>query len=472
MRDKLIQSFGGVGFGLWLILGFCLSYMPLWFLPIHGLALFAIIAVIMFIPIVGDIVNFILWVVSFPVVLKGPQDWLAIAYYIVFAVNMLFNVIPIMLNIPLIANILGEIKLITPKYFIRETAPLRFLRFVKVILKIGIALQSITLLLFYILPSITLLDEYGAWFFIPFGARMVSIVLAIFASEKLEDWKWLGVKLLYLQLFWSCILSATNQMLQRGADWSIAIGCLLGWIIWAIPMYIYFAKRRPLFDPPITAIPQQQYTQQEAQMQQFVVDESTGEVISEPEEPEPVTLEYHPDFQLQGPPAEPKPPVESPAPPQKPAGKPYAPLCIVLGILLAASLAGNVVQMKNYRGLETSKNAEIASKDKEIAYLQINFKNASVTIDTLKDKQELFITESPRSFQTVVLDNGHYHRKSCNKLGDGGHLTCTIAVAIGNGYTPCQNCMNSSKENKPVQKLGREAFNIQKRLQDMKENGK
>ena len=79
-------------------------------------------------------------------------------------------------------------------------------------------------------------------------------------------------------------------------------------------------------------------------MQQFVVDESTGEVISEPAEPEPVTLEYHPDFQLQGPPAEPKPPVESPAPPQKPAGKSYAPLCIVLGILLAASLAGNMAQ--------------------------------------------------------------------------------------------------------------------------------
>ena len=346
MRDKLIQSFGGAGFVLWLILGFFLSYMPLWFLPIHGLALFAIIAVIMFIPIVGDVVNFILWVVSFPVVLKGPQDWLAIAYYIVFAVNMLFNVIPIMINIPLIANILGEIKLITPKHFIRETAPLRFLRFVKVILKIGIALQSITLLLFYILPSITLLDEYGAWFFIPFGARMVSIVLAIFASEKLEDWKWLGVKLLYLQLLWSCILSATNQMLQRGADWSIAIGCLLGWLIWMVPMYIYFAKRRPLFDPPIAAIPQQQYAQQEAQMQQFVVDESTGEVISEPEEPEPVTLEYHPDFQLQGPPEEPQPEPseESPAPPQKPSGKSYAPLCIVLGILLAASLAGNMAQ--------------------------------------------------------------------------------------------------------------------------------
>ena len=81
-------------------------------------------------------------------------------------------------------------------------------------------------------------------------------------------------------------------------------------------------------------------------MKQFVVDDATGEVISEPpaKEPTPITLEYHPDFQLQGPPEDPKPPVESPDLTQKPAEKSYAPLCIILGILLAASFAGNVVQ--------------------------------------------------------------------------------------------------------------------------------
>lgn len=81
-------------------------------------------------------------------------------------------------------------------------------------------------------------------------------------------------------------------------------------------------------------------------MKQFVVDDATGEVINEPpaEEPKPITLEYHPDFQLQGPPEDPKLPAESPDLTQKPAGKSYAPLCIILGILLAASFAGNVVQ--------------------------------------------------------------------------------------------------------------------------------
>ena len=114
-------------------------------------------------------------------------------------------------------------------------------------------------------------------------------------------------------------------------------------LIWGTVFYRFNKKK---FAQREKAIPPETYTQQEAQMKQFVVDDATGEVISEPpaEEPKPITLEYHPDFQLQGPPKDPKPPAESPDLTQKPAGKSYAPLCIILGILLAASFAGNVVQ--------------------------------------------------------------------------------------------------------------------------------
>ena len=121
------------------------------------------------------------------------------------------------------------------------------------------------------------------------------------------------------------------------------VGSFTPAIIWGT---IFYRINKNSFEQRAKAIPADTYAQQEAQMQQFVVDESTGEVISKPEEPEPVTLEYHPDFQLQGPLEEPQPEPseESPAPPQKPSGKSYAPLCIVLGILLAASLAGNMAQ--------------------------------------------------------------------------------------------------------------------------------
>nr|DAO77252.1 MAG TPA: cell division protein [Bacteriophage sp.] len=121
------------------------------------------------------------------------------------------------------------------------------------------------------------------------------------------------------------------------------VGSFTPALIWGTVFYRINKKK---FAQREKAIPPETYTQQEAQMKQFVVDDATGEVISEPpaEEPKPITLEYHPDFQLQGPPEDLKPPAEPPAPTQKPVGKSYAPLCIILGILLAASFAGNVVQ--------------------------------------------------------------------------------------------------------------------------------
>ena len=121
------------------------------------------------------------------------------------------------------------------------------------------------------------------------------------------------------------------------------VGSFTPALIWGTVFYRINKKK---FAQRENAIPPETYTQQEAQMKQFVVDDATGEVISEPpaEEPKPITLEYHPDFQLQGPPEDPKLPAESTGLTQKPAGKSYAPLCIILAILLAASFAGNVVQ--------------------------------------------------------------------------------------------------------------------------------
>lgn len=147
-------------------------------------------------------------------------------------------------------------------------------------------------------------------------------------------------------------------------------------LIWGT---IFYHINKKKFAQREKAIPPETYAQQEAQMKQFVVDDATGEVISEPEEPEPVTLEYHPDFQLQGPPEDPKPkpPVESPTPPQKPSGKSYAPLCIVLGILLAASLAGNVAQsymsankLKEMTSRQDKLQAEVNSLQNRVSSLR------------------------------------------------------------------------------------------------------
>lgn len=405
-----MRSFGGIGFILWLLLGFCLSYMPLWFLPIHGIARLAVIAVIMFVPIVGDVLDFILWIVSFPIVLNGPQGGFAIAYYIVLAINIFFNIVPLALSVfPVICS-LGEIKLIKPKYFSRETAPLRFLKVVKTLLKISAGLQ-ILFLVISIIPILGFLDKYGPGILIQYAIRIGVVILTIVASANLDDWKWRGVNLLYLWLFVACFLSAANQVSQRGMQYSVIIGCILGWLLWMVPMYVYFEKRRALFTPPITAVPPKTYTQQEAQMKQFVVDDATGEVISEPpaEEPKPVVLSYAPDFKLSGPPqtvVEPT-PQDPPAPPRAP--KKNSALYGVLIAICIASLAGNAVQgylfarqQHNAETVQTELQKELSEQQKLVDDLKKVRSNLLKEISDMQDnsymQDDLIDMIAPKAF--------------------------------------------------------------------------
>lgn len=148
--------------------------------------------------------------------------------------------------------------MIRPKYFSRETAPLRFLKVIKTILKIGAGLQILSLVI-SIIPDLGFLDKYGPEILISYAIRIGFVVLTIATSSSLDDWKWCGVNLLYSLLFVSCFLSAVNQIFQQGMQYSIIIGCILGWLLWMVPMYIYFEKRRALFTPPITAISNETY---------------------------------------------------------------------------------------------------------------------------------------------------------------------------------------------------------------------
>lgn len=131
-------------------------------------------------------------------------------------------------------------------------------------------------------------------------------------------------------------------------------------LIWGTVFYRINKKK---FAQREKAIPPDTYAQQEAQMKQFVVDDATGEVISEPpaEEPKPVVLSYAPDFKLSGPPQ----PVVEPAP-QDPPAPPSAPKknSTLYGVLIAlcvASLAGNAVQ--GYLFVRQQHNAETVQSE-------------------------------------------------------------------------------------------------------------
>lgn len=197
-------------------------------------------------------------------------------------------------------------------------------------------------------------------------------------------------KLKWFHIIYTIIVSFTFNIIMSLLGLR-QVGSFTPAIIWGT---VFYRINKKNFDQRAKAIPSDTYTQQEAQMKQFVVDDATGEVISEPEEPKPVTLEYHPDFQLQGPPAKPKPPVESPAPPQKPAGKSYAPLCIVLGILLTASLAGNMAQ--SY--MSANKLEEMTSRQDKLQAEVNSLQNRVSSLREEKDQLSEQLSNAQYSF--------------------------------------------------------------------------
>lgn len=163
------------------------------------------------------------------------------------------------------------------------------------------------------------------------------------------------------------------------------VGSFTPAIIWGT---IFYRINKNSFEQRAKAIPADTYAQQEAQMQQFVVDESTGEVISEPpaEEPKPVVLSYAPDFKLSGPPqtvVEPA-PQEPPAPPSAP--KKNSALYGVLIAICIASLAGNAVQ--GYLFARQQHNAETVRTE-----LQKKLSEQKKLVDDLKKVRSNLLKE-------------------------------------------------------------------------------
>ena len=232
-------------------------------------------------------------------------------------------------------------------------------------------------------------------------------------------------------------------------------------LIWGT---IFYRINKKKFAQREKAIPSETYAQQEAQMKQFVVDDATGEVISEPpaEDPKPITLEYHPDFQLQGPPEDPKLPAESPDLTQKPAGKSYAPLCIILGILLAASFAGNVVQsymsvnkLEEMTSMQDKLQAEVNSLRSRVSSLrkekdQLNEQLSNVQYGS--DIQDGIIDQiAPEAFAMetyigFIYDGSQYcHSYNCpnfpfDDCADNGFYAHNVEYCEWLGYPKHSGC--------------------------------
>lgn len=99
LKSFLIGTLGVVGYILWFILGALLMFAPLVFLDMPFWASLLIIIAIMYIPIIGDITNFAIWIWSFVVVISEPIDGWSIAYFIIFGIYVLTSIIPTVIQL-------------------------------------------------------------------------------------------------------------------------------------------------------------------------------------------------------------------------------------------------------------------------------------------------------------------------------------------------------------------------------------
>lgn len=132
---------------------------------------------------------------------------------------------------------------IEPKYYCIEGTPLRFLKFVQVTLVFGLILRLIQI--------IPLLASKADWYSITYN--LLGLTLTILALLWLGDMKWKGV-LAYCGLFFLIMLDGIAVLVlcaYYGAYENIGVplGRVLATIIILVPLWVYFGKRRLLFDP-------------------------------------------------------------------------------------------------------------------------------------------------------------------------------------------------------------------------------
>lgn len=95
MKEKLMNALGSVGVILWYLLSLLIAVMPLVMIDASlGLNLL-LLAIALFIPATSGI----FWIWGLVCAIRGPQDIIAIIYYVLFAIMFLPYFISSVLNL-------------------------------------------------------------------------------------------------------------------------------------------------------------------------------------------------------------------------------------------------------------------------------------------------------------------------------------------------------------------------------------
>ena len=85
MKEKLINTLGTVGIVLWYLVSILIAVMPLVMIDAPFLLNLLLLAIVMYIPATSGI----FWIWGLICAICGPQDAIAVIYYVLFAVMFL-----------------------------------------------------------------------------------------------------------------------------------------------------------------------------------------------------------------------------------------------------------------------------------------------------------------------------------------------------------------------------------------------
>lgn len=96
IKDRIIGTLGAFGFILWYFISIVAIIAPLIILQLPVWIDLILIFALFFLPIP----EFPLWIWALVVAIQGPQDWIAITYYVLFAI----------MELPLFINFISSLK--------------------------------------------------------------------------------------------------------------------------------------------------------------------------------------------------------------------------------------------------------------------------------------------------------------------------------------------------------------------------
>ena len=95
MKDKLMTALGAVGIGIWYLITLLIAVIPLVMINAPFLLNILLLAFALFVPATSGV----FWVWGLVCAIRGPQDIIAIVYYVLFAIMFLPFFISTVLNL-------------------------------------------------------------------------------------------------------------------------------------------------------------------------------------------------------------------------------------------------------------------------------------------------------------------------------------------------------------------------------------